>query len=140
MLKTFQNLNGLPGSAGIKSIHGFHLLVICLLMMMKVFDPFYQKTRRRSAFHSEDEYRLRKRMNERVENDPASHSIWRDEECALQSTRRLVKIARETCAKIHILHLSTTKEVDFLIAHKKYCLNCSNPLSTCHLMMRHIKP
>ena len=34
--------------------------------------------RRRAAFHSEDEYRLRERMNLRVEGDPRSHPVWRD--------------------------------------------------------------
>ena len=110
-------LERLPGSAGIKVFMGSSTGDL-LVDDDEGVRSILSKTRRRSAFHSEDEYRLRKRMNERVENDPASHSIWRDEECALQSTRRLVKIARETCAKIHILHLSTTKEVDFLIAHK----------------------
>ena len=33
---------------------------------------------RRAAFHSEDEYRLRERMNLRVEGDPRSHPVWRD--------------------------------------------------------------
>ena len=34
--------------------------------------------RRRAAFHSEDEYRLRERMHLRVEGDPRSHPVWRD--------------------------------------------------------------
>ena len=55
---------------------------------------------------------------ERVENDPSSHPVWRDEIAALKCTQRLVGIAREVGAKIHILHLSTAEEVDFLIDHK----------------------
>src|SRR5690606_1817151 len=53
-----------------------------------------RNTRRRAAFHSEDEFRLRERLSERVPGDPASHPIWRDEVAALSCTRRLVRIAR----------------------------------------------
>jgi hypothetical protein len=52
-------------------------------------------TRRRAAFHSEDEFRLRERMGDlRVEGDPSSHPVWRDEIAALTCTERLVRIAR----------------------------------------------
>jgi len=52
--------------------------------------------RRRAAFHSEDEYRLRERMNLRVEGDPRSHPVWRDAQAALMCTQRLIALARET--------------------------------------------
>ena len=45
---------------------------------------------RRAAFHSEDEYRLRERMNLRVEGDPRSHPVWRDATAALMCDERLV--------------------------------------------------
>ncbi|WP_349359717.1 dihydroorotase [Stappia sp.] len=110
-------LERLPGAAGIKVFMGSStgdLLVeddegVCRIL---------SNTRRRAAFHSEDEYRLRDRMGERVEGDPRSHPVWRDVQAALQSTERLVRIARKVGARIHILHLSTAEEVDYLIAHK----------------------
>jgi len=110
-------LERLPGAAGIKVFMGSStgdLLVeddegVCRIL---------SNTRRRAAFHSEDEYRLRDRMGERVEGDPCSHPVWRDVQAALQSTERLVRIARKVGARIHILHLSTAEEVDYLIAHK----------------------
>jgi dihydroorotase len=73
---------------------------------------------RRAAFHSEDEPRLKERQGLRVAGDPSSHPIWRDEMAALTSTRRLVAIARRTGAQIHILHVSTAEEIDFLAEHK----------------------
>jgi dihydroorotase len=76
------------------------------------------KTRRRAAFHSEDEYRLKDRLGERIEGDPSSHPVWRDAEAALSCTRRLVAIARETGAPIHVLHISTAEEMRFLADHK----------------------
>jgi dihydroorotase len=74
--------------------------------------------RRRAAFHAEDEYRLNERKNLRIEGDPRSHPVWRDETAALMATQRLVTIARETGARIHVLHISTKDEIDYLRDHK----------------------
>jgi len=53
-----------------------------------------------------------------VKGDPNSHIIWRDVTTALQCTQRLVRIAREKGAAIHVLHISTQEEIAFLAAHK----------------------
>jgi dihydroorotase len=74
--------------------------------------------RRRAAFHSEDEYRLRERLNLRVEGDPRSHPVWRDATAALMCTQRLVALARETGKRVHVLHVTTKEEVAFLSQHK----------------------
>jgi dihydroorotase len=44
--------------------------------------------------------------------------VWRDVEVALQSTRRLVRIARQCRAPIHVLHVTTAEEIDFLSENK----------------------
>jgi dihydroorotase len=74
--------------------------------------------RRRAAFHSEDEYRLRERMALRVEGDPRSHPVWRDAETALRSTQRLIRLARESGRRVHVLHVTTAEEIAFLAGHK----------------------
>jgi dihydroorotase len=74
--------------------------------------------RRRAAFHAEDEYRLKERMHLRVEGDPSSHPVWRDAEAAMIATRRLVSIAREYGKRIHVLHISTKQEMEYLAHHK----------------------
>ena len=76
------------------------------------------KTRRRAAFHSEDEYRLNERKDFRVKGDPSSHPVWRDVTTALQCTQRLVRIARQQRAAIHVLHISTGEEMEFLADYK----------------------
>jgi dihydroorotase len=76
------------------------------------------QTRRRAAFHSEDEYRLEERKPLRVPGDPTSHPVWRDEIVALRSTERLLRIARERRALVHVLHISTAEEIELLAAHK----------------------
>jgi dihydroorotase len=73
---------------------------------------------RRAAFHAEDEYRLNERKRLRVENDPRSHPLWRDETAALMATQRLVNLAHETGKRIHVLHISTRQEIDYLKDHK----------------------
>jgi dihydroorotase len=74
--------------------------------------------RRRAAFHSEDEYRLRERMNLRIDGDPRSHPVWRDATAALISTQRLIALAHETGKRVHVLHVTSKEEAVFLAGHK----------------------
>ena len=75
--------------------------------------------------------------------DVHSHPEWRNVECAMSSTRRVVKIAERYNKKIHVLHVTTKEEVDFLAMHKKnvtfettpqhltlYAPDCYNKLGT----------
>ena len=74
--------------------------------------------RRRASFHSEDEYRLNERKHLRIDGDPRSHPVWRDELAALRCTQRLVGLARETGKRVHVLHITTAQEMEFLKDHK----------------------
>lgn len=74
--------------------------------------------KRRAAFHSEDEYRLEERRKLAVDGDWTSHEVVRDAEAAIMSTKRLVRLARKTGKRIHVLHISTADEVEFLAAHR----------------------
>jgi dihydroorotase len=73
---------------------------------------------RRAAFHAEDEYRLNERKSLRVDADARSHPVWRDETAAMLATQRLVRLAHETGKRIHVLHISTRQEIEFLRDHK----------------------
>ena len=73
---------------------------------------------RRATFHSEDEYRLAERRSLARTGDWTSHPEVRDAESAIKSTERLVRLARETGARIHVLHVSTAEEIRFLANHK----------------------
>ncbi|MDC7674561.1 dihydroorotase [Asticcacaulis machinosus] len=73
---------------------------------------------RRATFHSEDEYRLAERRPLARENDWTSHDYVRDAESAIQSTHRLVRLAREAGKRIHVLHVTTAEEIDFLSKNK----------------------
>src|SRR5918994_4810229 len=88
-------LERLPGAAGIKVFMGSSTGDL-LVEDDEGVASILRNTRRRAAFHSEDEFRLRERLGERVPGDASSHPVWRDEIAALRSTERLVRIARET--------------------------------------------
>jgi dihydroorotase len=110
-------LERLPGAAGIKVFMGSStgkLLVADDSGVLAVLKAI----RRRAAFHSEDEPRLNERKALRVKGDPSSHPIWRDEIAALKSTERLIALAREARARVHVLHISTAEEIQFLEAAK----------------------
>ncbi|RWO92005.1 dihydroorotase [Mesorhizobium sp.] len=111
------DLERLPGAAGIKVFMGSSTGDL-LVEDDEGVASILRNTRRRAAFHSEDEFRLRERLGERIEGDPASHPVWRDEIAALRCTERLVRIARQVRARIHVLHISTAEEIVFLEQHK----------------------
>ena len=110
-------LERLPGAAGIKVFMGSSTGSL-LVEDDEGIANILRRTRRRAAFHSEDEAMLRERKDLRVEGDPRSHPVWRSAEVALACTQRLVRIARETGARIHVLHITTAEEMALLKDHK----------------------
>jgi len=70
------------------------------------------------SIHSEDEDILNLRKKFIKKGDVSSHPLWRNEECAMSSTRRVVKIAERYKKKIHVLHVTTKEEVEFLSRYK----------------------
>tara|TARA_B110000444_G_scaffold202414_1_gene194662 strand:- start:310 stop:1623 length:1314 start_codon:yes stop_codon:yes gene_type:complete len=71
------------------------------------------------SIHSEDEEILKLRKKFIKKGNVHSHPEWRNVEVAMSSTRRVVKIAERYNKKIHVLHVTTKEEVDFLAMHKK---------------------
>jgi dihydroorotase len=110
-------LERLPGAAGIKVFMGSstgRLLVADDAGVLAIL----KATRRRAAFHSEDEARLIERKPLRVAGDVSSHPVWRDETAAIQCTERLIRLARQAQAQVHVLHISTREEMAFLAEAK----------------------
>ena len=71
------------------------------------------------SIHSEDENIIRLRKKFAKKGNVHTHPEWRNVECAMSSTRRMVKIAERFNKNIHVLHVTTKEEVDFLAMHKK---------------------
>ena len=115
--KHVAELERLPGAAGIKVFMGSSTGSL-LVEDDEGVTQILKRTRRRAAFHSEDEMLLRERMHLRVPGDPSSHPVWRSPEVALRCTQRLIAIARKTGARIHVLHISTGDEIPLLQANK----------------------
>jgi dihydroorotase len=110
-------LERLPGCAGIKVFMGSSTGAL-LVGDDEGLRAILRVIRRRASFHAEDEPRLTERKALRVEGDAHSHIIWRDETTALKATQRLIAIAHETGARVHVLHVSTAQEMEFLAGHK----------------------
>jgi len=112
-------LEKLEGSAGIKVFMGSSTGDL-LVDDEASLDRIISRLSRRAAFHSEDEARLIERMHVRRPGDPSSHPEWRDEEAAIISTRRLVGLAEKHKRRVHVLHVSTAAEMEFLSEHKDW--------------------
>ncbi len=111
------DLERLPGCCGVKVFMGSStgtLLVHDDEGVRKVLS----RIKRRAAFHSEDEYRLRAHRGLAELGKVETHPIWRDAAAARECTRRLVRLAHETGARIHVLHISTAEEMEFLAGHR----------------------
>lgn len=77
--------------------------------------------KRRVAVHCEDEYRLRERKQIAIDaKNPIAHPEWRDEETALNATRRLLALAQKTFRPVHVLHVTSAKEIDLLSKNKDF--------------------
>jgi dihydroorotase len=115
--RALPELERLPGCAGVKVFMGSSTGSL-LVEDDEGVRNILKVIRRRASFHSEDEYRLNERKHVRVQGDPRSHPVWRDDVAALTCTQRLVRLARETGKRVHVLHISTAQEMEFLRDHK----------------------
>ena len=112
-----EKLEKLNGCCGIKLFAGSstgNLLVDKEDDIEKVF----QHASKVVAVHSEDEEILKVRKKFIENGNVKSHPVWRNEEVAMSSTRKIVKIAKRLNKKAHILHITTKEEVDFLSQNK----------------------
>ena len=122
-------LERLPGTAGVKIFMGAStgdLLVSEDPELARVL----ASGKRRVAIHAEDEARMNARLEHRVDGDPSSHPVWRDDESALLATRRILKLARAAPRRIHVLHVTTPAELELLAQHKD--------IATCEVTPQHL--
>lgn len=110
-------LERLPGCCGVKVFMGASTGDL-LVPDDPTLERILANGRRRVAIHAEDEPRLLARRDQRVPGDPSSHPVWRDDESAMLATRRAVALARRTARRVHILHVTTPAELEFLAGHR----------------------
>ena len=117
--KALAEMERMPGCCGVKVFMGASTGSL-LVADDEGVEGVLEAIGRRAGFHSEDEYRLQDRRHLAVAGDCTSHPIVRDAEAALMSTKRLVRLARKTGKRIHVLHVTTAEEMEFLADHRDY--------------------
>jgi dihydroorotase len=111
-------LKNLKGCCGVKLFAGSSTGKL-LVAKEEDIEKVISSSDRVVSIHSEDEEILNIRKKFIKEGNVHSHPEWRNNECAMSSTRRVVKIAERYNKQIHVLHVTTKEEVDFLAMHKK---------------------
>ena len=111
------SLKNLEGCCGIKLFAGSSTGNL-LVAKEEDIDKVFQNSSKVVAVHSEDEEILNINKKLIKKGDVHSHPVLRSVECAISSTRRIVKIAERYNKKAHILHITTKEEIDFLSQHK----------------------
>lgn len=122
-------LERIPGTAGVKIFMGAStgsLLVAEDDALARVL----ASGTRRVAIHAEDEARMQDRRDFRVEGDPSSHPVWRDDESAMLATRRILRLARAARRPIHVLHVTTPAELELIAQHRD--------VATCEVTPQHL--
>ena len=83
-------------------------------------DKILANGKRVVAVHAEDEEMMNANKISILgdSHDVAMHHVWRSEESCFNASKRVVSIAKKYNRRIHILHLTTSQEMDFLKQHK----------------------
>jgi dihydroorotase len=82
-------------------------------------EPIFANGKRLIAVHAEDQARIIERRKLFADiHDPAIHSQIQDEEAALNATKLALKLAQKYQRRLHILHLSTGIEAEYLRQQK----------------------
>jgi dihydroorotase len=130
-IQDLTNLERISGCCGVKIFMGSSTGDL-LVEDDESLKQILKSVNRRVAVHSEDEYRLRERKEILDQKDVTvhDHPRWRDVETALNSTKRLLKIATELEKNVHVLHISTKEEIELLKSYKH--------IATCEATPQHL--
>lgn len=76
--------------------------------------------RRVVAVHAEDEMMMNenKKTILKDSHDVTLHPVWRSAESCLSATQRLIRLARKHMRRVHVLHITTAEEMEFLAQNK----------------------
>ena len=112
-------LEKVPGCVGVKIFMGSstgNLLVPDDETLINVL-----KSRNfRVAVHAEDEPRLIDRKKLIKNNGVHFHPTWRDVHTALNATKRVIKGANASKKPVHILHITTEEEIEYIKNNKEF--------------------
>jgi dihydroorotase len=92
------------------SMHG-----ALLVSLEEQLEPIFAQGKRLIAVHAEDQQRINERREQFASiTDPAIHSQIQDEQAALNATKLAIALSKKYQRRLHILHLSTGIEAEFL--------------------------
>jgi len=120
-LDELKKVGAIEGCCGIKIFLGSSTGSLLLYEKSALIDVF-KNTKGMISCHSENEDMLRE--NVAIRDHATSihdHPKWRNVETALSSTKRLIELARQAGRKVHVLHISTKEEMEFLNENKDIC-------------------
>lgn len=125
---TNQNLNEiLKGEKEMKGLCGIKIFLGSSTGSLLLFDEesifkILEKSSLPIAIHSESEKILKERsqLRDNAANVHA-HYQWRNPQSALLSTQWILELAKKAGRKVHVLHISTKEEIEFLRANKEAC-------------------
>ena len=108
-----------PGICGIKIFMGASTGELMTASDEEV-ESVLSNGKRVVAVHAEDQFIMQKNMKEilKDQTDVALHSVWRSPESCLSATKRVVTIAKKYKRRVHVLHITTSEEMDFLRKNK----------------------
>ena len=113
-----QSVEGMEGVCGIKIFMGSSTGDL-LVHEQRDLENIFANTGGVIATHAEDEDRLQSRIPKFAHRrDIAAHAECRDIECALIATKRASSLARDHDHRLHIVHLTSGAEADWLSSKK----------------------
>jgi dihydroorotase len=120
-LEAIARADKIPGCCGIKIFLGSSTGPLLLTNEEQIVQTL-MAAKLPVSIHSENEALLKERFPivEKSKN-VSDHPHWRSVESALSSTKKIVELARRAKKKIHILHITTKEEIDFLKTQTDIC-------------------
>jgi len=136
---TRDNPIAIPGICGIKIFMG--VSTGTLLVSDKVaLERIFTETAGLIAVHAEDEDRMNERRKlVKGRTDVAAHAYYRDDITALLATKLSVELAVKTGHRLHILHLTSGIEADYLADYCKLPSKTEqHPIITTEVLPQHL--
>ena len=117
-VRDLQDIEGMDGVCGIKIFMGSSTGDL-LVHEQKDLENIFANTGGIIATHAEDEERLQQRITEfGSQTDIRLHAECRDVECAFIATKRAAALAKDHDHRLHIVHLTSATEADWLNKNK----------------------
>ena len=117
-LAGLKSVEGMDGVCGIKIFMGSSTGDL-LVHEQSDLENIFSNTGGIIAVHAEDEQRLQDRFEHyKHRTDIAAHAEYRDSETAMIATKRAVSLAEDHDHRLHIVHLTSAEEADWLATKK----------------------